>query len=243
MITYKKLKTEQVILQVYFPFDITGGIVTVDVIVSSGIDATPNNLCQGPQNLQNNRADILFSGGIPGVIYKVFVTLTILDDVYVDTFYLAIGDDWTDYLPGEFVPIPPTVVLPELYGELFLRSSLYPIRAPVDTEFAVLDINSIEVATIVTPGFAQADTEFAMIALNSIEVYLSTVSGHFTDTESAVLELNSIEIRSAILGSTTETEDALVDLDEIVVKTEPNGFTKQTESAMLSLNTIMVNTE
>lgn len=240
MITYRKLKTEQIILQVYFPFNIEAGTVTVSVEVSSGTDANPDNICLGPQNLQNNRADILFDGGIPGVVYKVYVTLSILGDTYVEAFYIAIGNDWTDYLPGEFVPIPPTVVLPELYGELFLRSGLYPIDTVPETESAILAVNSIDVETIVTLGFGQPDTESAMMTLNSIEVYLSTIEGEFTDTEKALMALNSIKVKSAIMGDTTETEKALMVLNSITVKTEPNGSTEQTESAMLELKGITV---
>lgn len=242
MITYRKLKTEQIIIQVYFPFSIEGGLITVAVAVSSGVDANPNNICLGAQNVQNNRADILFDAGIPGVIYQVFVTLSILGDTYVESFYLAIGQDWTDYLPGEYVPIPPTVMLPELYGELFLRSALYPIESEPETESAILALESIVVDTIVITGSAADTIESAQLTLNSIEVYLSTVMGETIDTESAILDLLEIEVKSAILGDTTETEEALMALEEIVVKTEPNGSTEQTESAMLALNTISVNT-
>jgi len=242
MITYRKLKTEQIIIQVYFPFSIEGGLITAEVDVSSGVDANPNNICLGAQNVQNNRADILFDAGIPGVIYKVFITLSILGDTYVESFFLAIGEDWTDYLPGEYVPIPPTVVLPELYGELFLRSALYPIESEPETESAILALESIVVDTIVITGSVADTIESAQLTLNSIEVYLSTVMGETIDTESAILDLLEIEVKSAILGDTTDTEEALMDLEEIVVKTEPNGSTEQTESAMLALNTISVTT-
>lgn len=242
MITYRKLKTEQIIIQVYFPFSIEGGLITAAVEVSSGVDANPNSICLGVQNLQNNRADILFAAGIPGVIYKVFITLSILGDTYVESFYLAIGDDCTDYIPGEYVPIPASAVdvLPELYGELFLRSGLYPLRAPANTESALLAINSIEVDTIIFLGYAPPEAESAILTLNSINVYSPVAQGEIEQTESALLNLNSITVKYAILGENTETEEALLTLNEIVVKTEPSGSTKQTESAMLALNNITV---
>lgn len=242
MILYRKLKTELIILQIYFPFNIEAGTLTASVTVSSGEDPDPNAICLGIQNVQNNRADVLFGAGIPGVIYKVSIILSILGDTYVESAHLAISDDWADYLPNQYVPVPPTITLPELYGELILRSALYPIDGPTHKESAILALNSVRVRTDILLAYPTRDKESAVFTLNSIRVFSNTVQASFLEKESALFVLDSITVKSAILGDTTEKESALLDVNSITVKTEPNGFMVDKESATLAINSITVTT-
>lgn len=239
---FKKLKTEIIIVQVYYPFQIVGNIVTVDVVVKSGEDPNPGLISLGPQNSQGCRVDLAFSGGLPGVVYEVFVNISIAGDLLTQSFLLAVDSDYADTSPDEYVPVDPVVVLPELSAELALRSTLYPIEGPREYEGAMLTFNSIDVVLEVITGTGFSGYENAMLAMNSIDVWNSVISGENQEYEDALLVLNSIEVRHAILGDMEDFEDALLELTDIVVKTEPNGSDTLHEDAMLTLNSITVET-
>lgn len=97
-ITQSKNVTESIFLVADFLSDLVLNETiigaSVNVTVSSGVDATPTAMIDGAASISGSRVSQKLIAGLPGVIYSVWVAIkTSTTNVYVQEFKLAVLSD------------------------------------------------------------------------------------------------------------------------------------------------------
>jgi tetrahydromethanopterin S-methyltransferase subunit E len=97
-VTQSKNVSEEIVLVADFLSDLVLNETiigaSVNVTVSVGVDATPNYMLSGSATVSNSLVSQKLIGGLPGVIYSVWVAIkTSATNVYTQEFKLAVLSD------------------------------------------------------------------------------------------------------------------------------------------------------